>query len=406
MQPDPQEVKIAHLIPQFYPYIGGAEVCIHNVCRTLSESGHDAVVITTTPPPKDEPQLPYKIEYLSSRTCGFFRKLPHIVGTAYLKHSLSRLQSKYQFDLWQVTNGWPLGAFAVDFFRKNKIPSVLRCCGDDIQKFPEINYGVRLDKKTDAIIRKKFPLFDGFVALTPSVEEEYARIGISSEKVTQIPNGVHLSKFLPISKERRDEVRASLGLTEIEKPLIITVGRYHPKKGFDSIPRIAKILKGMGVEFNWLIVGRGTSKIKEKYPDCHEDGVFIKDSKGESFSKDAFNLPSQDLIEAYLASDIFALPTLIETFGMVLIEAMAAGLPIVTTDAPGVVHVVDDGVQGYKLPVGSDDKFAKTIAMILSEHSTYERLSAGARSSAQKYDWRLVTAKYIDLYSKISETCK
>jgi len=58
------------------------------------------------------------------------------------------------------------------------------------------------------------------------------------------------------------------------------------------------------------------------------------------------------------------------------------------------------------LPVGSDDKFAKTIAMILSEHSTYERLSAGARSSAQKYDWRLVTAKYIDLYSKISETCK
>jgi len=401
MQSDKKTMKIAQLIPQFYRRIGGAEICIHNVCKALSENGHEAVVITSTAPPENPPVLPYQIEYLWPKTCGLFRRLPHVVGNTYLRYSLARLQRKHNFDLWQVTNGWPLGVFAVDFFKKNNIPCVLRCCGEDIQTFPQINYGVRLNKSVDRLIKEKFPLFDAFVSLTPSVKEEYFKLGIPDEKIRIIPNGTDTAKFAKLSDEKRSDIRKKIGVVKLDSPLILTVGRYHPKKGFDSIPHIAKSLKERGIDFNWIIAGRNVCEIRRKYPYSESVGIFFLEKFATTGGQEVFNLPSQELIDIYCASDIFALPTLIETFGMVLVEAMAAGLPIITTDAPGVRDVINDGAEGFKVEAGNSDKFAEKLAVVIKDERTAEKFSAQSRASSKAYDWKIVAQKYLDFYQDL-----
>ncbi len=395
-------MKIAQLIPQFYPHIGGAEICIHNVCSKLVEQGHEAIVITSTPAPEKKPGLPYKIEYLWEKTGGLFRNLPHFIGAAYLRYSLAELQKKYKFDLWQITNGYPLGIYAVDYFRKNKIPSVLRCCGDDIQKFPEINYGIRLKKEIDGLVTKKYPLFDGFVALTPSVRDEYLRLGIPDSKIKIIPNGVNLAKFAGISSEKKKQIRSDLGIKD-DRILILTVGRYHPKKGFDLIPGIAKKLKENGLDFQWLIVGRNCCEIRKNHPESESLGISFVEKFANSAGNDAFSLPSKELIELYLSSDIFAFPTLIETFGMVLVEAMAAGLPIITTDAEGVRDVIEDGFTGIKVSAGDSVQFAEKLAVLVKNKDLRRELSSNAVKKSKEYDWNEITGQYMELYGNTAK---
>lgn len=393
-------MKIAQLIPQFYPHVGGAEVCIHNICSKLSEMGHEAVVITTSKAPENPPNLPYKIEYLWSKTCGMFRRLPWFIGNLYLDYELARLQKKYSFDLWQVTNGWPLGAFAIDFFKAHKIPCVLRCCGDDIQKYEQIQYGVRLNSNVDDVIKKKFPLFSSFVALTNSVKYEYNQLGIPDEKIRIIPNGVNTLKFSKLSEEKKNKIKANLAL-DPNYPLILTVGRYHPKKGFDIIPKVVELLSQRNIVLNWVVVGRNTKKILENYCKDRNDNIYPIENFSATFSNELFELPPKKLIELYCASDIFVFPTLLETFGMVLVEAMAAGLPIITTDAPGVRDVVIDGKQGLVAPVADEKALADKIETLLKNLSLRQKLSRTSLESSKKYDWNNVCHQYLDLYKKI-----
>jgi glycosyltransferase involved in cell wall biosynthesis len=393
-------MKIAHLIAQFYPYFGGAEICVHNICRTLSDNGHDATVICTTPPADKKPDINYDIIHLLPKTCGLLGKIPFI-GKLYLEYALSKLQKKHKFDLWQVTMGYPLGIYAVDFFRNNKIPCVLRCCGEDIQKYPEIDYGYRLDSKIDSLVKDKYPLFNGFVALTPDVREEYEKLGIPREKIRIIPNGVDSAKFARIkSSINKAGVKRKYGFSA-DKPLLLTVGRYHPKKGFDLIPEIAKILDCGNMKFEWAVVGKGCGGLDEKIPSSAKYRIKTIENFARSGGT-SFSLPSDELVELYCAADIFVLPTLIETFGMVLVEAMAAGLPIVTTNALGVRDVIDDGINGLKVPVKNPGAVANMVSSIMKNPELSSKLSNNSiHQSRDFYDWDIVTGKYIVLYEEI-----
>lgn len=397
-------MKIAHLIPQFYPHAGGAEICIHNVCETLIKENHIAVVVTSTAPPSEKPDISYKIEYLWEKTGGLFRNFPHIIGKAYLNYILSKLQKKYKFDLWQVTNGYPLGVYAVDFFNKNKIPCVLRCCGDDIQKFPDINYGMRLNPGIDRLVTAQYPRYDGFVALTPSVKEEYLKIGIREDRIRIIPNGVEIAKFADFKEEKKKAIREKYGITQ-GKNFILTVGRYHPKKGYDLIPKIAGELRGKGLDFVWLIVGKNSSEIRKKYSECDSLGIIVVEKLAKS-AGNVFSLPSKYLIELYCSADIFAFPTLIETFGMVLVEAMAAGLPIVTTEAEGVRDVVENEITGLKTKPGDASAFAEALIRVIKNRELSEKLKLNCLKKVSDYDWSIVSGQYAEFYEELIKKFK
>jgi glycosyltransferase involved in cell wall biosynthesis len=231
--------------------------------------------------------------------------------------------------------------------------------------------------------------------------EEYRQLGIPDVKVRIIPNGCDSAKFAAIKRDNDKicELRRKYGAED--KKIILTTGRYHPKKGFDRIPEIAAYLKKSGMDFIWIIAGKGNGVILEQFPDAENLGIICVEDVVSS--KGVFSLPPDSLIELYCMADIYVFPTLIETFGMVLVEAMAAGLPIVTTDAPGVRDVIEDGVNGVKVPVNDTSALAEKTAEILSDETRYRELSDNVLAmAADKYDWKVVTGHYIDFYRSLT----
>lgn len=387
-------MKIAHLISTFLPVSGGAQICIHNIAQRQVQKGHNVVIVA----PSEFKNIhtgDYKKERLLRGTLFFLRNAPG-VGKLYLFSQLKKIQKKYKFDIWQVTIGYPLGIAAVDFFKKNNIPCILRCTGFDIQKKEDINYGVRLNKKIDSIIREKYKCFDAVVAVSKTMYAEYTELGVPEEKIYHIPNGVDCARFKVISN--RKAVRKKLGIRYDQK-LIITVGRNHPKKGFSYIPNIIKVLLTKRKDFIWLLIGKETSIIKE-LADNEKLGEYII-SRDTIIDNLKFEYPSKELIEIYRSADLFVFPTLIETFGMVVIEAMAAGLPIVTTNAPGVDDIVENAKTGFKSPVGDVEKMAENIDILLNDFELYSRLQRNVLRESIKYDWGSVTDSYLDLYKKL-----
>ncbi|GFP32963.1 hypothetical protein HKBW3S42_01274, partial [Candidatus Hakubella thermalkaliphila] len=101
----------------------------------------------------------------------------------------------------------------------------------------------------------------------------------------------------------------------------------------------------------------------------------------------ALALPQEDLVSAYLSSDIFVSPSLIEGFALVLPEALAAGLPVVATDVPGNRDAIVDGYNGLIARARDPQDLAEKILVLLEDEDRRMRMSANARKSSLRYDW-------------------
>lgn len=392
-------MRIGYLISSYLPKIGGAEAFVHNMAAGLTKRGHEVVVVTPSRGRRFDSYFNYKIVRLNPLLTRFlfvnFR-----LGKLYVERLLSGLQKKYAFDMWQATIGYPLGAAAVDFFNRNGIPCVLRCVGEDIQTQPELGYGYRLKKEADRIIKMQYRKFTAVIAASESMKKDFAAIGVSAEKISIIPNGIDCAKFKDAAG--REERRRALGVKSGQK-LLLTVGRNHPKKGFDQIVPIARILSSKHADFMWLLIGKDCGRIKEESEKEGLGDYFIsKEVMSGIASSGEIRVPGDELIGYYKAADIFVFPTYIELFAKVLIEAMAAGLAIVTTDAPGAGEMIEDGVNGIRCRKGDAGGMASALIALFNDRELESRLKHNALSAAKGYDWSVVVDRYVELYEKIS----
>lgn len=391
-------MKIAHFIYSFNRATkGGAEIHVYNICVKLAQAGHEPILITLGTPPKNAPDFPFKVVYLNKNLHRLIKYIPKI-GKWVLHKTLHRLQQKYNFDVWQITLGYRFSVHAVDYFNKHHIPCALRCAGEDINVFPEINYGFRLNKGFDLLAKKNYPKYDALIALTESVKQEYLAMDIAEKKIHIIPNGMDFGRFQRVKQTNSIREKYNISDNEI---FILTVGRHHPIKGYHLIPEMAEILIKNGVNFKWLIVGAKNEQFHKQFPNADKLNIITTKLEADTANNDG-QLPPLALIEHYKSADLFVFPTLLETFGMVLVEAMAAGLPIVTTDAPGVRDVVEQNLTGIKVPSGNATAMAQKIIEVINNKELCEQLKNNALQTAEKlYDWDVVLGKYISLYNSL-----
>ena len=388
-------MKIAHLISQYLPSIGGAQVCIHNTSLEFIKRNIQVVVITTT-----EDATFYDYGYPIVRISKWYLKLLKYpsIGKYFLWFKLNSLQKKYGFDLWQVTVGYPLGAYAVEFFKKNNIPCVLRCCGEDIQINNSLAYGYRISPHVDKVVKESYPRYDGLVALTESVKEEYKNLKIPDEKISVIPNGVNLQRF--IRKESKNAIKIRLGLKN--KIVLLTIGRNHTKKGYKLIPHIYKKLYEKRKDIVWVIIGKECSEsIYPGLTDEIKERLILLEEIGIGRDGTSPDLPPDKLLEYYHGADIFVFPSYIETFGMVLIEANAAGLPVITSDVPGCRDVIKNRYNGLLAEPGNPEMFAERILSLLNDDNLYNQMLTNISENTGRYDWVVISNQYRRLYEKV-----
>jgi len=391
----------------FFPAVGGAQVTANNLGKYLTEQGHN--VVTFVSPKfwralgKQRSQFPFKILPMFPAQQS---ALPRF-GTAYLKLQniyLAYMQRKYKFDVWQSFGAYPTGVSIGHFTHSRNIPHVVRTVGYDIQKDEEIGYGYRLNPKLDALIRKWTPGVSKAIALTESVVPDLLDVGVPPQNITIVPCGVNYPRFTADTIDTKS-VRDSFGIPN-DVFTYITVGRNHPKKGFPILVKALAELRKMLPDspFHCVFVGKEMDQLAPLARSLGvEDAVTFIDEVGSSPEDAAYEVPSSPLIRLYRSMDACVFPSLIEAHSHINIEAMAAGLPVISTDGVGVRDTVNDGVDGLLAKAGDPVSLAEKMVEIQTNRERREQLvTHGFESAQNKYDWSVVGKMFESLYLELA----
>ena len=234
---------------------------------------------------------------------------------------------------------------------------------------------------------------DRIVAATKHERQLLRQIyGVSADRVEVSPLGVNLSRF---HSRDRVEARRALNL-DLDTHVLLAVGRIEPLKGLDIlIEAIALMTERERVVL--LIVGgddRAAPQIARLGAQAAEAGV------GDRV-RFVGAVPHEQLSAYYNAADVVVVPSFYESFGLVAVEAMASGVPVVASRVGGLASTVVDGRTGYLVPWRCPDPFAEKLDLLLENPSLRHALGAAAADSMLAYEWSTVAAKLRELYAVV-----
>ncbi|MFN0095690.1 MAG: glycosyltransferase [Dehalococcoidia bacterium] len=215
--------------------------------------------------------------------------------------------------------------------------------------------------------------------------------GAEPAKLHTIPCGVDLDLFTP---RDRDASRQALAL-DGERPVILWVGRLEKLKGVDVLISAAAQLERR--DFTLLIVGgddRASSLRHELERQARDFGI-------EANVRFEGAVAHDDLPTYYSAADLCVVPSYYESFGLVAVEAMACGTPVVASRVGGLVSTVVDGVTGFLIPWRCPEPFAEKMELLLANPELRANFSAAARRSVERFRWSRIGADMASFYEHL-----
>jgi UDP-glucose:(heptosyl)LPS alpha-1,3-glucosyltransferase len=225
------------------------------------------------------------------------------------------------------------------------------------------------------------------IAVSQSLRREFIRhYGDAAESIVVIPNGVDLEMFSPANRPiYRESLRRRYGISRSELVLMFAGGDWE-RKGLLYLIGALALLPRLDVRL--LIIGSGDEEFYGQLAELKQVRERI-----------IFASHSSNLSEYYAASDVFVFPTIYEPFGMVIVEAMASALPVITSRVAGAADVIVDGVNGLLLREPSDvNDLAARIELLLSNAELRKTMGENARKTAEDLSWNQVAEKTIDVY--------
>ena len=246
-----------------------------------------------------------------------------------------------------------------------------------------IHYRLRLPRSARAAARVIVPT--EFVA-----GQVVERLGVERERVRVVPLGVD-SRFRPPSQEFRSEVRARHHLA---RPFILFVGNVEPKKNLETLIRAFAHLRSDGLPHELVVVGKRGWKCRRVFALPGQLGV------GEAVRFLGY-VAEDDLPGLYGASELFVFPSLVEGFGLPPLEAMACGVPVVTSDAAALVETT--GEAALHVPATDPDALAEAMRRALTDHALRERLRAAGFERAAQFTWPRVAEATRAIYREAAE---
>jgi D-inositol-3-phosphate glycosyltransferase len=211
--------------------------------------------------------------------------------------------------------------------------------------------------------------------------------GVSTTRLSVVPCGVDVDRFRPLDMVQS---RIMLGL-DPDVPVLLFIGRIEPLKGIDVLIRAVSQLDG---KFQLLVVGgdeKDVMRTHELHVLAEEMGIAGKVVFGDA-------VPHGELPRYYSAASICVVPSYYESFGMVALEAMACGVPVIASRVGGLKETVQDGRTGYLIPWRCPEPFAERLDLLLTNEPLRRSLGEEARQVAQAYRWPVIAEQVEDVY--------
>jgi glycosyltransferase-like protein len=220
-------------------------------------------------------------------------------------------------------------------------------------------------------------------------------------KADVVPNGIDPDRFGPLAPGRRQELRSRLGVGE-GGFFVLTVGGIEPRKGTATLFEALSLLKGrLAVAPVLAIVGGHSFQDYRAYRDTT---LARLPELGLELDRDVVLLGTvsdDELGGWYGAADAFAFPSVKEGFGLVVLEAMAAGLPVVASDIPVFAEYLSDGTDALLAPVGDASGLADALSRLAGDPALRERLVAGSAPVVDRFTWEASARRHLEIYAGV-----
>lgn len=349
-------MKIA-MVGQFPPHVGGVGVHIHTLSKELVRQGHEVYVITY--PHKDIKDID-GIHVIGTKGLN----IPGVRGLMFKKNAKKALENLLKKEKIDIIHGhylFPAGAAAVEVGNAHGIKTYVTAHGSDMF---EVYKKQALMRST---IKNVLKHADCVLAVSNALRHEVIATGVSgiSQKTRLSWNSVDIDKFSP---DENRSFRNELNLDD--KPIVMFVGNIIKRKNVESLIEAKKIANS---DYYLVIVGNGPlfKKLKKKVEDEN--------------IRDVIFTGSRDDVENIIPScDVLVLPSFSESFGLVLIEALACGKPVIGSNVGGITEIITKDV-GLLVNPNKVSSIAGAIDKVINDEKFRLNLASNARNRSLKF---------------------
>jgi len=382
-------LRICFITKMYPPRTGGGATYAYELANALGERGHTVDVYTQAVPDGDDP--PPTDSNVTVTRITKARPLV-VISTAYFSIACRR---RIDFDQYDVIHGTLMPAstcaFGPRFVESLDAPLVLTSHGTsydearsvDPQSPPDYLFRYVFHPINVVLDAVSGRFADRIIAVSDHTREQLRDLyRFDESKLVTVPPGIDTDRF--------GQTTGAHPSVSDDRTSILVLSRLDPRKGIDKAVRAFARLDGIDAE---LLIA-GTGRLEFSLKELAEELGVRGDVQFLGF------VPDEELPELYASADLFVLPSEYEGFGIVFLEAMACGTPVVGTAVGGVPTAVDAGETGYLVERDDVAALADRMADLLLEPDTYDAMAQSSVEWAAAHDWREIAGRVEQVYEE------
>ncbi|NBQ86004.1 MAG: glycosyltransferase family 1 protein [Betaproteobacteria bacterium] len=373
-------LRVAVVTETYPPEINGVSLSLARVVEQLHSRNHDIQLFRPRQGAHDAADREARFTEVLVRGVPV-PKYPSLRMGLPSKRTLVKLWSLHRPDVVHIATEGPLGWSALQAAAVLKLPvtSDFRTNFDTYSR----HYGLGwLHKPVAAYLRKFHNRTQCTMVPTQSLKAELASRGYRNLEV--VMRGVDTERFHPA--RRSEALRASWGVSP-DQCVVACVSRLAPEKNIALVVRAYEEARRVDTRVRLLLVGDGPhrAELQRLCPTA----IFAGERRGN------------DLADHYASADVFAFASLSETFGNVVPEAMASGLPVVAFDHAAAAELLVDQVNGIKVHAQEEARFTEAVRKLCSDVDLRHRLAQRSLETARTMDWNSIGAQFESVLARV-----
>lgn len=379
-------IRVAMFTNNYLPFIGGVPISIARLRRGLEDLGDKLLVVA--PRYKDQPEVEEHVLRIPS-LLAMGEKREFRLANIFLGRIRKRVRA-FHPDIIHLHHPFWLGSLGLFIARRLKVPAIYTYHTrlEHYAHFVPLPGLIFRNLISHTLIKRFANKCDGVIVPTYSTEEYLRMIGVKTPTFVQ-PTGIEYKRFQAVSDADIAALRTTLNLKD--EIVFISVSRLSNEKNIDfMIDAINTLRQETSKPFHFLMIGEGHQKDRLQNK-IHELGL-------DTLVTLVGAVPPEDIAVWYRLGDAFVFASKSETQGMVILEAMAAGLPVVAVRSSGIDDVVRHGVNGFKTPE-RQDQWCAQVKRLLEDDELRGKLSRQALAFAKDFSVEQFATDVREIYA-------
>ncbi|MEP6546163.1 MAG: glycosyltransferase family 4 protein [Gammaproteobacteria bacterium] len=402
--------RVYWLTDEFYPpEIGGTGVMAANLAQGLAACGLETHVITRqTQPPCLSREAIGEVDVRRIRPAGRlkgagWRALPAVLYYLVKLIVLLTLEAR-RFDVLMISGMKiiPLAAVPVCRLLGKKCVIRVESPFEIVEPISAESLGAMrgvlgrllsrvLRRLQRAVLRRA----DAVIAISADMVTVLSGCGLPPARIVKITNAIDLVRFQPLPAEERAQLRLSLGIPP-QATMVLYTGRLSRAKGVGMLIDVWRGLVATRPNLLLVLVGSG----RGSWDDCEDE--IVAAVRTHAIEKHVLLAGQSDRVQDYVqAADLFVSPSDYEGFGLALVEALAGGVPAVTTSVGVAPEILRHGVNGFLCPPKNPDALTAVLEEALAQRGRWPQIGRLGLEAVQEYDLPRVAARYCALVHEL-----